>query len=317
MTALHENFMELFRGRTDAFGRGAGGVSHYTPTLFQYADHLAGQGSGLGIFPLLDDGTVWFGAIDLDEPNFELARALQRLIPGTSWIERSRSGNAHVWVFFAAPAEAWAVRGVLRAALESVGRSDVEIFPKQDRVREGGVGNYINLPYHGSERLIQDPDPDSQTGEWYWWRNPAMFVGAALLHRQDPDAWAHRARRLGYMPPAERVESSEFGTAPVLHECAAYIIEGAISGDRPLRPGHRHNVIFHLAKQLLNYRDMTTEEALGYVVQVNAAADSPLPGSEVQRAFRNAFDGRFTSTGCDDPVMAAYVHPDCPIAHPR
>jgi hypothetical protein len=143
--------MDLFRGRTDAFGTDAGPVERRPLTPAAYTAHLAGD-MGIGIFPMLDDNTVWFAAIDLDEPNFELARTMQKLIPGQSWIERSRSGNAHIWVFFERPAEAWAVRTILRGATESVGRPDVEIFPKQDGLREGGVGNYINLPYFGDTR---------------------------------------------------------------------------------------------------------------------------------------------------------------------
>ena len=149
-----QKFMVLFSGLDRAHGLGVGRIEKTPPTPDLYKWHLNGGGSGLGIFPLRDDGTVLFAAIDLDEPDFELARTLQSLLPGVSWLERSRSGNAHVWVFFEAPVEAWVARGILSFALEAVGRNDVEVFPKQDRLMEGMVGNYINLPLHGEARPI-------------------------------------------------------------------------------------------------------------------------------------------------------------------
>lgn len=304
-------FTWLFTGRTDAYGTGEGGVVHETPVTALYERHLAGIGSGLGIFPLRDDGTVRFAAIDLDEPNFKLAAAMQRLLPGRTFIERSRSGNAHVWAFFADDAPAWAVRAVLRSATEALGRTDVEIFPKQDEVRPGGVGNYINLPWHGTERPILDyvpgdPEPSGDPIAFPW------FLELALTHRQDPEAWERRARALGGKPPSEREAAGEWGTSPVLHECARHIV--ANRHENPIMPGHRHQVLFHLACQLLNYAEFDEREARHWLDETNAASPSPLGAFEVDRLFNNAREGKFTFTGCDDPVMAPYVLPTCPIA---
>ncbi len=305
-----EVFMGLFQGRTDAFGTGDGPVERRPLTPAAYMAHLAGEPPGLGVFPMRDDNKVLFAAIDLDEPNFELARTMQKLIPGQSWVERSRSGNAHVWVFFEKPCPAWAARTILRGATESVGRPDVEIFPKQDGLRKGGIGNYINLPYHGDERPILDPDPDTQTGKLYPF-SLTNFLGSVQL--QDPESWERRARALGGKPPEERERSSEWGTAPQLHMCAKKII--AERETNPVTPGHRHQVLFHLACQCLNWRDATEDEAWEWVCDVNDVSPKPLSHNELDRLFQNAVEGQFTYTGCDDPVMQPYVHPDCPIAH--
>jgi hypothetical protein len=95
--------------------------------------------------------------------------------------------------------------------------------------------------------------------------------------------------------------------------CAKKII--AERETNPVLPGHRHQVLFHLACQVLNWREADEAEARDWVEQVNNAAPQPLAVSELDRLFENAIDGRFTFTGCDDPVMQPYVHPDCPIAH--
>lgn len=297
-------FHKLFFGRQDAMGTGAGPVERHAVTQEHYRQHLHGDAKGIGIFPMLDSEAVHFAAIDLDEPNFELARTLQKLIPGESFIERSRSGNAHVWVFFAEPCPAWAVRAVLRGATEAIGRRDIEIFPKQDSLRPGMLGNYINLPYHGSARPVLDGEGQEMP--------VGLFVSNAVASRQDPKAWISRARVLGATPPAERIKGSEFGEAPVLHSCAEHII--ANRETNPLRPGHRAVVLFNLARQLLNYREMTVDEARHWVHEVNRAGERPMTEQEVDRQFENALAGRYTSTGCDDPVMAPYVSSDCPIA---
>jgi hypothetical protein len=88
---------------------------------------LQGDGPGIGIAPLRPDSKVGFAAIDLDEPDFDAARRMQEFIPGTSWIERSRSGNAHIWVFFVEPIDAWVPMGVLRYATTAVGKQGVEV----------------------------------------------------------------------------------------------------------------------------------------------------------------------------------------------
>lgn len=300
-------FMALFQGRTDAFGTGDGPVERRFLSPACYQSHLEGEPPGLGVFPMRDDNTVRFAAIDLDEPNFDLARQMQKLLPGQTWIERSRSGNAHVWVFFDGDAPAWAVRTVLRNATEAVGRTDVEIFPKQDGLRPGGVGNFINLPYHGDQRPMlanQYPDNSVDLGLAEW-------VGR--VKRQDPAAWERRARAIGGKPPEERDKSSEWGTAPVLHMCAKKIM--AERDTNPVMPGARHQVLFHVACQFLNWRDCDAQEAWEWVVEINEASPQPLGHNELDRLFQNAEQGQFTFTGCDDPVMQPYVHPDCPIAN--
>lgn len=306
---LAEDFATLFVGRTDAIGSGAGRIDRRPVGLPDYARHLAGRGDGIGIFPLLDDGTVHFAAIDLDQPNFEAARLMQQLLPGTSWVERSRSGNAHVWAFFSKPIEAWVPRGIMLDVLGALGFERVEVFPKQDRLLPGMVGNYINLPYHGEERPILSMPGNGDP------LTPAYFVEVALLDANDPADWRRRARTLGIVPPeAREVSDVEFGHSPILHECALYIIEGARSGERPIREGHRSAVYFNLAKQLLHWEGMTEDQAWDLVQEVNSLSPDPLPTRELRRIFRNAASGRYTSTGCDDPLMAPYVSPTCPIA---
>jgi len=308
-------FEALFDGRKDAYGADRGAVVKRPLTTRMYTDHLRGlPGHGIGVFPVRDDFTVKFAAIDLDEPDFELARELAGLLPGHCWLEKSRSGNAHVWTFFSEPVPAWAARAVLRAATLAMGRPEVEVFPKQAELRPGMVGNYINLPYFGDSRpmIWQTGEPEASSVEpWHPYSFEA-FLHDAEPRRSDSEEWIRRARAIGAAAPLPR-DDSEFGTRSSLHMCATYMLEHKESN--PLTSGHRHVVLWNLAKMILNCREYDEADALMMLEGFNDAGTAPLSQRELEVIVTNANAGQWTSTGCDDPIMAPYVHPDCPIAH--
>lgn len=311
-----ERFAGLFHGRTDAYGTGEGRWIKKPVTLAHYEAHLRGFGKGLGIAPLRDDGTIRFAAIDLDEPDFDAARSMQAYLPGDSFIEKSRSGNAHVWVFFAGDVLAWPVRGILKAAIEASGKSSVEVFPKQDRLypelrspARPELGNYINLPMHGDQRPLLD-DTDGPTGRHYQLTD---FLSDAYETLNDPQNWIHRAEWLQVASPDERgANRADFGSQKTLHMCAEHII--ANREQNPVMQGHRNVVYFSLAKMLLNYEFMDEDEAWYFMSLVNEASPDRVDEHELRRIFNNAATKGMTSTGCDDPLMSNYIHPDCPIA---
>jgi hypothetical protein len=300
-------FRELFSGLDTAFGTGKGQWVKRPPTAEDYLEHLQGKGPGIGIGPLRPDNTVKFAAIDLDEPDFDAAREMQRYLPGTSFIERSRSGNAHVWVFFSEPIEAWVPMGVLKLATEAVGKDHVEIFPKNHDFQMVKLGNYINLPFHGTSRPIlwfDDVAPGRYTLEG--------FLEAAQASLNAPETWRKKARWLQIVEPKPRNEGN-FGEAPNLHICAEHIISEGLG----VAEGNRNAVFFMLAKCLSNWSGADHDYALEMMRMVNDDSPEPLPDSEILRILGNAERGRYTSTGCDDPLVLPYAHPDCPIAHPR
>jgi hypothetical protein len=312
-----ERFAALFDGRKDAYGVNAGGVRRVPDSGIWnglYRRHVEGS-AGIGVFPVRDNNTVKFAAIDLDEPDFDLAVEMAKLLPGHVWIERSRSGNAHVWTFFREPCPAWAARAVLRNATFSVGEPTVEVFPKQSELREGMVGNYINLPYFGGTRPMIWQTDDSEYGfnaAGTGYLLPA-FLHDAEPRLNDPEEWLGRARAMGAEPPGARQPREEFGSRSSLHICATYMLEN--KDTNPLRDGHRHVVLFNLAKMLLNCQEYDESEALLALEGFNDASTAPLGQRELEQIVANAARGGWTSTGCDDPLMADYVHPECPIAN--
>ena len=297
-------FRRLFSGLDEAFGTGEGRWVKRPVRPDDFVDHLEGRGKGIGIGPLRPDNTVLFAAIDLDEPDFDAAREMQQYIPGPSFIERSRSGNAHVWCFFSEPLEAWVAMGLLKLATEAAGKDHVEVFPKNWDFNRVQFGNYINLPYHGRSRPVL-----SDHGEFVL----EKFLDAAELNLNDPETWRKKARFMQLVDPATRKDGGEFGTAPNLHICAKRIIEDGL----PIHEGNRNGVFFMLAKCLSNWSQVDHDEALELMLEVNERTQPPLPRSEVDRILGNAERGRYTSTGCSDPLVAPYTDPSCGIAHPR
>ena len=301
-------FEALFQGLPEAFGTGRGEWVKRPPQREDFRAHLAGVGPGLGIAPLRRDGTCTWAAIDLDEPDFKAAEAMMEFIPGPSYIERSRSGNAHILVFFDEPIEAWIARGILKEVILAAGKAHVEVFPKADRLMPGMLGSYLNLPYYGDTRPVISNSYEARTGPM----TLEEFVEEATAERNSPDAWRKRARWLQISSPDERArERSEFGTQPYLHPCIEHII--ASRDENPVTAGHRNVVYFNVAKATLNTSGYDDDDALFFLRLLNDASPDPVQDHELVRLVANAHRGRWTSTGCDDPLMSPYVLDSCPV----
>jgi len=125
----------------------------------------AGQPFVAGIYPMLQDETCFFLAVDfdkdgwLDDASAFLATCRTMGIPAV--LERSRSGcGAHVWFFFEEAITAAAARRlgsfVLTETMEC--RPDLgfgsydRFFPNQDTLPHGGFGNLIALPLQKQPR---------------------------------------------------------------------------------------------------------------------------------------------------------------------
>ena len=184
-------FRRLFRGRTDVYpvrweGK-TSGKSGYSPVcanewragvcekprvkcgdcshrlLVPLSDaviynHLAGEHT-VGVYPLLEDDTCHFLAVDFDEAEWQRdAQAFMQScaelgVPAALEISRSGRG-AHVWVFFSRPLSARDARRLGTAVISHTCArtrqlklaSYDRLFPNQDTMPKGGFGNLIALP---------------------------------------------------------------------------------------------------------------------------------------------------------------------------
>jgi len=151
--------------------------------------HLKGR-QVMGVYPLLEDETCWFLAVDFDKSTWvEDVRAFMetcRHIGLPAAVERSRSGNgAHVWFFFSAPVAARTARkmGCYLITETMSGRHQLSmdsydrLFPSQDTMPRGGFGNLIALP------LQYEPRRGGNS----------IFLDDQLKPYPDDEQWAHLA----------------------------------------------------------------------------------------------------------------------------
>jgi len=123
----------------------------------------------VGVYPLLQDETCWFLAVDFDKRSWmdDVAVFIEtcRDVGVPTAVERSRSGNgAHAWFLFSAPVAASIARKMgcyliteamarrHQLSMESYDR----LFPSQDTMPRGGFGNLIALPLQYQARQQQN-----------------------------------------------------------------------------------------------------------------------------------------------------------------
>jgi len=189
-----------------------------------------GQPFVAGVYPLLQDETCLFLAIDFDKTGWgedaaAFLEACRRLdLPAA--VERSRSGRgAHVWLFFdeAIPAALARRLGshILTETME--GRPDIgldsydRMFPNQDTMPQGGFGNLIALPLQKRPRearnsVFLDGDLVPWADQW------AFLASVRKLGRTHIEGIVQEAERrgriLGVRLPPQDDEEDEPWTAP-------------------------------------------------------------------------------------------------------
>ncbi len=122
-------------------------------TTETWRDHLSGK-VGLGIIPITDDATCHWACIDVDTYDGDAVKQCHQFITEQNWplvVCRSKSGGAHVLAFFSEGVSAKTVNTKLAKLATAMGHDGCEIFPKQTKLEEGGVGNWLNMPYFDHE----------------------------------------------------------------------------------------------------------------------------------------------------------------------
>lgn len=144
----------------------------------------AGQPFVAGVYPMMQDETCFFLAVDFDKTGWQedaTAYLLTcRMFDLPAVLERSRSGRGgHVWIFFqdALPAALARRLGSYLLTETMERRPDVgfdsydRFFPNQDTMPKGGFGNLIALPLQKEARergnsLFLDESLDPYVDQW-------------------------------------------------------------------------------------------------------------------------------------------------------
>ena len=180
-------FRSLFKGREDVYARRFENIitnkSGYFPVKNKdiflpitdeiIKSHLQGYNEKefskkdftAGIYPLLKDDSTNFLAIDFDEEDYKTEvkhfSDICKKLALPAYVEISRSGlGAHIWFFFANPIPAQLARQLgtflLSKTMEEYPRLDFSsydrMFPAQDFLPKGGLGNLIALPLQNKPR---------------------------------------------------------------------------------------------------------------------------------------------------------------------
>jgi hypothetical protein len=167
---MKDKFIEIFSGLSIAYGKfipedknDAGKLQGKNQIIREpgglpehlWEDHLSGKTS-LGIIPIDENNSCRWGCIDIDIYNgfshIDLIKKIRK--HGLPLIVfRSKSGGAHVFMFFTVPVKAGLVQSKLKEFASFLGCAGSEIFPKQTKLLldRGQTGNYLNLPYFNSE----------------------------------------------------------------------------------------------------------------------------------------------------------------------
>lgn len=119
----------------------------YNPDCWK--KHLAGV-EGLGVIPITDEETCVWGAIDIDKYPLDIESLSEQLntmgLP--ILLLRSKSGGAHLTVYFEEPVLCTEVRLVLVEIASAIGYGGCEVYPKQVKLASlSDVGNWLNMPY--------------------------------------------------------------------------------------------------------------------------------------------------------------------------
>lgn len=228
------------RGRQTGYGPVPGGL-----TADVARAHVTGA-STVGSYALRADHAVRWACVDLDLSRAARTQALGDAQAGrVAWdalvasagvlaealeacdldplLERSGGKGMHVWVFFATFTPARSVRSFLTALLGRLGAPPpavtVEVFPKQNRLEPGGLGNLVKLPlgrHLGSGR----------------WSRLTDCAGSPL---KDP--WARLRRLQPGEVPAVLPPSLPAWTTPPDDPGPTAIPEPVRHGDRPFTEG--------------------------------------------------------------------------------
>jgi len=263
MTDAIEEFMELFQGRTDAYGTWEGGSVKEPTNYKSFARHLYDE-EFIGIYPLKDDHTVRWGCSDIDVDNIDLARNLQYALQAQkipAFVEKTVRGF-HVWVFASEWVSAAIMRRAFLAAHEAINLIAKEVNPKQEQAKD--VGNYVRLPYPGAmvtapttRYMIDDNDQPIEIG---------VFITEALDNRVTADmlrplAELHRPRTKATMENLDVSASVE----EALRHCSRYSKHLWFNG--PLERQDRSNTLCQLAHTMHQYNVPIN---FAYIVLVDA-----------------------------------------------
>lgn len=249
------------------------------------SNHLDGN-FGVGICPVNSEGKCKFCVIDIDVYDSRIYKMLSFIkeynLPMLPF--RSKNGGLHVYIFFQKAVSARKARELCNEIIWSFclndiyGKAKVEVFPKQDTVKEGGFGSAITLPYFKGE--------DTYT--------PLLDTdGKAIPFRE---ALKYIQRHMTSIETFKDILADlPYNDAP---PCIQRILISHLVGREDTG---RNNFLFSVAIYLKKKYGTGFES---YVSEINAEFDSPLEESVVSQICASVKDNEYYYKCKDEPCSS-------------
>ena len=289
-----ECFSRLFKGYENAHGQyiiskkdADGKLTGQAKTIMNeatqedYRLHLDGK-VGIGIVPLLKNNKCYFGAIDIDikgetkltEDHFILEARIRALkLP--LLLCSSKSNGVHLYFFGSEAISARLVQAKLTEWAAILGYAGCEVFPKQiTRIKETDCGNWINLPFFGSERKAIHSGKQLATD--------AAFSVAGQLQFSNIE-----------LRDFDLDISTDFEDGPPCLQQLATI---------GIKEGGRNGALFNMAVYFKSKHPDTWPEVLSSYNSENF--NPPLPSEEVKETIRSATSKEYNYTCKQAPIVS-------------
>lgn len=276
------NFQALFTGNTKNYGQHTynfnnkqgekeEGISKTIKdtliTKKQYELHLEGK-QGLGIIPINEQNKCSFAVLDIDIYDVDLSiyiKAIEQnnfpLVPFTS-----KSGGLHIYIFFKTPVLCSNAIEVLKEmagylALDLLVKRKsnklIEIFPKQTKLSDNGVGSWINLPYFKANNTKQYAIKDGQK----------LTLEQAIMHAKE--------KRTTYNDVKKFLKELVYQDAPPCLQTITLL-------DAPEKDNARNDFLFSFGVYLKKKNESDFEQQL---FTINSNLKKPLPTEELERTI--------------------------------
>lgn len=272
-------FQNLFKGNDEAYGfTKVGEIKNgkaeansklvyepVTPAVIQR--HLSGQMS-IGMAPIRNDSTCYFGAIDIDDYDYDINDVIAAIYDFDMPLCPcySKSKKLHIYVFFADPTPADKVREVLQWYARAFACSKkVEIFPKQSKANStNSFYSWINLPYF-----------DANDEE-----NHRKLVNKEGIVPLTEALNIMTSKRLTYKEHMRWIDEFSYSDAP---PC---ILSGLLLRD--IGPGQRNNWLFSCGVYLRLKDENCDLKTL--LTDINHSLRDPIPDSELNATVIKGFN---------------------------
>lgn len=276
-----KRFMALFRGNARSYGRWDPAKIKEKQSVTEKGEYSDGnfiahiEGSiGVGIVPIRDDGSCFWGAIDIDNHGSDKDIDIRSVERRVAELElpmvtcRSKSGGVHLYVFFNEPVRCDIVRQVLQRWAKSLEVDGVDcIYPKQGRLSRDAdgnqaLGNWINLPYFdgigAAGKRFAVSNGKRLTLDGFLNKAEATAIDAAGLNKFFADD-------LSQMPPCLQARLKSGGFAP----------------------GERNDGVYQVGV-FCRKRDPENARDAAHDLAIRLMPDDPIPFRERDKTIRSA-----------------------------